>query len=308
MLVSADNKAYDLAKKTYIVLGNFDGIHLGHRKLIDKACALADENDALSMVYTFKDHPLKLIDMINSPQLLMDNERRIQVFESLGVDAVKFQDFDEIIMKMDPEDFIKKLVQQYKPKGIVVGFNFRFGYKNSGDVNLIKKLERKYNYKLYVINAVKIGNTIVSSSLIRGFIKDGNLQSANIFLGSVFSIYGKVIHGKEIGRKLDFPTANLDYSDYIIPGSGVYYTNVLYKSALYKGITNIGYNPTISAGNPIRIETHILDFNKDVYDDYIRIFFVKKTRGEIKFDSLDGLKNQLKSDKEAARKEDFINL
>ncbi|MDV3428556.1 MAG: bifunctional riboflavin kinase/FAD synthetase, partial [Bacillota bacterium] len=159
-----------------------------------------------------------------------------------------------------------------------------------------------------VINAVKIGDNIVSSSLIRNFIKDGNLNLANKFLGSNFSIYGKVIHGKEIGRKLNFPTVNLDFSDYIIPGSGVYYTNVLYKSVLYKGITNVGNNPTISEGSPIRVETHILDFERDVYDEYIRIFFVKKTRDEIRFDSLQELKNQLASDKEAARKENFINI
>lgn len=308
MLVSADNKTFNLGKRPYIVLGNFDGIHLGHRELIHKACSLAKENNSLAMIYTFKEHPLKLIDKSCAPKLLMDNERRIEIFESLGIDIVKFQEFDQDIMKMEPEYFIKYLAHEYNPLGIIVGFNFRFGYKNSGDINLIKELQYKYNYKVHVINAVKIGDNIVSSSLIRSFIKDGNLILANKFLGSAFSIYGKVIHGKEIGRKIDFPTVNLDFSDYIIPGSGVYYTNVLYKSVLYKGITNVGCNPTIGSFNPIRVETHILDFNSQVYDDFIRIFFVKKTRAETKFDSLNGLKNQLKSDKEAARKEDFINI
>lgn len=309
MLVSADDKdIINLEKRPYIALGNFDGIHIGHRELINEACSLAKDNKGSSMIYTFKEHPLKLINKDCAPPLLMDNERRIEVFESLGIDTVKFKEFDEDLMKMDPEEFIKNLSYRYKPLGIVAGFNFRFGYKNSGDINLIKKLQNKYKYKSYVINAVKIGDNIVSSSLIRNFIKDGNLNLANKFLGSNFSIYGKVIHGKEIGRELNFPTVNLDSSDYIIPGSGVYYTNVLYKSVLYKGITNVGFNPTISESNPISVETHILDFDKDVYDDYIRIFFVKKTRDEIRFNSLQQLKNQLIWDKEAARKENFINI
>lgn len=308
MLVSADNKALDLDKRPYIILGNFDGIHLGHRKLIQKAIFLAKENSSLSMIYTFKDHPLNLIDKNRAPGLLMDNERRIEIFKSLGIDAVKFQDFDEKFMKMSPEKFIKHLTYQYNPLGIIVGFNFRFGYKNSGDTNSLKDLQHKYKYNLYVINAVKIGDNIVSSSLIRNFIKDGIIETANKFLGSNYSIYGKVVHGKQIGRKLNFPTINLDYGNYILPESGVYYTNVLYKSCLYKGITNIGCNPTISEGNPVRIETHILDFNQDVYDDYVRIFFVKKTREENKFTSVEDLKKQLIQDKEAAEKENFIDL
>lgn len=309
MLVSADDKdIINFEKRPYIALGNFDGIHIGHRKLIDKACSLAKDNNGSSMIYTFKEHPLKLINKDLNPPLLMDNERRIEIFESLGIDTVKFKEFDDNLMKMNPEEFIKNLSNRYNPLGIIAGFNFRFGYKNSGDINLIKNLQDKYKYKSYVINAVKIGDNIVSSSLIRNFIKDGNINLANKFLGSNFSIYGKVIHGKKIGRELHFPTANLDSSDFIIPGSGVYYTNVLYKSVLYKGITNVGNNPTISNDNPIRVETHILDFDKDIYDDYIRIFFVKKTRDEIRFDSLQQLKNQLILDKEAARKENFINI
>jgi riboflavin kinase / FMN adenylyltransferase len=308
MLVSADNLAINLEKRPYIILGNFDGIHLGHRKLINKACSLAKENDAISMIYTFRSHPLSLINKCTAPKLLMDNERRLSLFESLGIDAVKFENFDEAMMKTSPEDFIKNLVYKYNPIGIIVGFNFRFGYKNSGSIDSIKNLENKYNYKLYVINAVKIGDNIVSSSLIRSFIKKGDLISANNFLGSTFSIQGKVIHGNKIGRQLDFPTVNLNYADCIVPGTGVYYTNVLYKSVLYKGITDVGYNPTVSEKSLIKMETHILDFDQDIYDDYIRIFFVKKTRDEFKFDSLNGLKNQLILDKQAAQKEDFIDI
>ncbi|MFA6940472.1 MAG: adenylyltransferase/cytidyltransferase family protein, partial [Clostridiaceae bacterium] len=147
MLVSADDKDINLEKRPYIALGNFDGIHIGHRKLINKACSLAKDNDGLSMIYTFKEHPLKLIDESCAPPLLMDNERRIEVFEALGIDAVKFQEFDENIMKMDPEEFIKNLTYQYNPLGIIAGFNFRFGYKNSGDINLIRELQNKYKYK-----------------------------------------------------------------------------------------------------------------------------------------------------------------
>lgn len=307
MLVSEGNFPIELEKRPYIVLGNFDGVHLGHRELINKACMLSKE-DGISMVYTFKEHPLNLINKAYYPKLLMDNKRKLEIFESLGVDVVKFIEFNYNIMRMSPIDFIDKLVREYNPKSIIVGFNYKFGYENSGDVSLLKTMEKKYNYKLNVIKEVKIGDNIVSSSLIRSFIQEGRIEEANIYLHSIFSIYGKVVHGKEIGGKINFPTANIKHENYILPKVGVYYTNVSYNSNIYKCITNIGYNPTISGGNEVTIETHIINFEENIYDKSLRIFFVKRIRDEVKFNSLEKLRDQLRLDKEFAIKEDIIEM
>ncbi|KGK88513.1 bifunctional riboflavin kinase/FAD synthetase [Clostridium sp. HMP27] len=291
---------------TYIALGSFDGLHLGHRALVQKAIEVAKKNKGKSMIYTFKNHPLSIINKEIMPKLLMDNDMKIRVLDHIGVDYLSLINFSREFMEISPEDFISNIVENYNAKGIIVGFNYRFGYKNLGDITLLKKLSVKYNFKLYVINPIKQNNELISSSRIRNIISEqGDIKKANSMLYVPFSIEGKVVRGRQIGREIGFPTINLDYNkDYVIPKGGVYSTIVKYKDKFYKGVTNIGYNPTVE-NQKLSIETHILDFNNNIYDETIRVYFTGRIRDEKKFDSLEELACRIEKDKEYVEKQNL---
>lgn len=303
-MIVIDEKFNELSKEnTYIALGSFDGLHIGHLTLINKAKELANEFNGKSMVFSFKNHPLSFIKPEFAPKLLMNNEEKITLLKELGIDICCLVNFNEEFMKIEPEDFIRLLCEKYKAKGIIVGFNYRFGYKNKGDLNLLKKLETIYGYKVYVLDAFTYKEEVVSSSRIREEISNGDIEEANKMISREYCLTGKVISGKKLGRKLGFPTANLEYDDnYVLPKVGVYYTKVLVNNEIYKGITSVGYNPTVN-GDKLTVETYILDFNKEIYNSNIKVYFIKRIRDEKKFNSLEELVDQLKSDKEFAIKQ-----
>jgi riboflavin kinase/FMN adenylyltransferase len=304
MIVMEDNFKEYLQQDTYIALGSFDGLHIGHMSLINKTIKLAKKNNAKSMVFTFKDHPLATINAELAPKLIMDNNTKLKVLESAGLDIINMVGFNKDFMKLNPEDFIINLVSHYRLKGLIVGFNYRFGYKNLGDVELLKKMSKALGFSLNIVEPVKFKSQIVSSSIIRSIICDeGDIKKVNKMLTRPFMMQGAVIKGKQLGRKLGFPTSNLDYDKrFVIPRGGVYYTIVEYNKNLFRGITNIGYNPTVN-DNKLGIETHILDFDEDIYDKNIKIYYIDRIRDEKKFNSLQELIDQLKKDKAFARKQ-----
>jgi riboflavin kinase/FMN adenylyltransferase len=298
-LVDRDSE-YKLEKGTYIALGSFDGIHMGHRRLIDKARSLACENECLSMVYTFKNHPLTVVNKAKAPKLIMDNSTKIQILEKCGVDLACFKEFSEGLMRMSPEEFIKNIKQGYNMKGLVVGFNFKFGHKNTGNVETLKFLAEKYKFQLYILEALKYDGEIVSSSKIRSLLNEGNIELANSLLTQPFKISGEVIQGKQLGRTLGFPTANVRINEELLcPKVGVYYTNVVVEGKVYRAITNIGFNPTVK-GEKLSFESYILEFNENVYGKVIDVYFINRIRDELKFDSLNQLIEQMTLDKEYA--------
>ncbi|MGH4119925.1 bifunctional riboflavin kinase/FAD synthetase [Clostridium sp.] len=300
MMVIEDNFKTKLKYPTYIALGNFDGLHLGHMHLINKTVELANENNTKSMICTFKNHPLSVINKDIRPKLLMNNDTKINILENTGIDIVDLFNFNKEFMKMTPEQFIKNMVNFYNAKGIVVGFNYRFGYKNLGDVEMLKTYSNILGYELCVCEAISINDEIVSSSKIRHLIAEGNITRANKLLGRAHAIIGDVIKGKQLGRTIGFPTVNLDYNKkYIIPKGGVYYTVVDYNNDLHKAITNIGYNPTVEGGK-LSVETHILNFDEQIYGEVVKINFISRIRDEVKFNTIDKLKQQLSKDKEFA--------
>lgn len=317
MKVIRDNFKMIMKNPTFIVLGSFDGIHQGHKALIQNAVEAAKEyNKALEdeklrakvMVCTFRNHPLFTINKDLAPKLIMSNEQKIDVLHELGVDIINLIDFDEKFMKISPEKFIFSLKDCYNVKGITVGFNYRFGYKNLGDVDLLKTLSESLNFKLVVMDPVIIEEEIVSSSAIRYLIQEGNIEKANKFLGRPFTLSGKIIKGRQLGRTIGFPTINLDYSrKFIIPKGGVYFTHVDYKGVIYKGITNVGYNPTVQ-GKKLSIETYILDFNESIYDEVVQLYFISKIRDEKKFSSIESLKDQLEKDKQFAINKPYYSI
>lgn len=296
-----DNKAFDEeSKNNYIALGSFDGLHLGHLSLVRKVKSLAEENNGKSIVFTFKNHPRTFININNKIELIMTNEEKINVLQKEDIDILAFKDFDEKIMKMMSDEFIKWLCKTYNVKGIVVGFNFKFGYKNLGDVELLKKFEEEYRYKLYVMEPFKSEGKTISSTTIRKELVDGNVRKAFNMLSRPYMLSGKVIDGKKLGRTIGFPTANLEINKQkVIPKKGVYYTNVKINEKIFKGITSVGNNPTVN-GQELTVETYILDFSNNIYGKEINIYFIDRIRDEIKFNDIHELIEQLKKDKKFA--------
>lgn len=312
MKVIEDNFSKILETPSVIVLGSFDGIHSGHRTLINSARKLVDKikkdqhiKNIEVMVCTFKNHPLSVVNKEICPRLVMSNEEKSILFEKLKVDVVNFMEFNKEFMSISPDEFIKNLKKYYNVKGIVVGFNYRFGYKNLGDVEILKKYSEILDYQLFVVNPVTVDGEVVSSSAIRHNLQEGNIEKANKFLDRPFMLKGYIIKGKQIGRTIGFPTVNLNYDkSFVVPKGGVYGTIVEYKNNFYKGITNIGYNPTLE-GNKLSIETNILNFDKNIYGEEIKLYFIEKIREEKKFVNLEELKNQLSKDKSYINHKDY---
>lgn len=287
-------------KMNYIALGSFDGLHLGHLSLIRKTQELSMNTDGNSIIFTFKNHPRMLIEPDKKIELLMNNDEKIEILDSLGVDITALRDFDSEMMQMMPEDFIKYLCENYSVRGIVVGFNFRFGYKNLGDIDLLRELSSKYNYELYIMEPCQYEGEVVSSTRIRESLDNGAVDKASEMLTRPYSIVGEVVHGKKLGRTIGFPTANIKVpQNKIIPKKGVYYTNVLINGKYFKGITSVGNNPTVN-GQELTIETYVLDFEGSLYEKEIKLLFIDRIRDEVKFNSLDELVTQIQNDKKYA--------
>lgn len=308
MIVLNKSCEKNIEDRNYIALGSFDGLHIGHLELINKTIKLAKENRVKSTVFTFDNHPLSIINEDMMPKLLLDNNLKEELLKKLQLDYLVYKEFDKEFMKMTPEEFIHYLIEKFNPIGFIVGFNYRFGFKNLGDNNLLKSICNSEDIDLYIINPVECDDEIVSSSKIRSLIKDGNIEKANILLSRPYTLIGHVVSGNQIGRKINFPTINLDYDKkFLVPRGGVYLTVVEYNKRKYKAITNIGYNPTVK-NIKFSIETHILDFNKTIYGEEVRISFIQRIRDEKKFNSLKELSFQIENDKEFALNKNIENL
>jgi riboflavin kinase / FMN adenylyltransferase len=291
----------------YIALGSFDGLHIGHLSLIYKVVDVAKQNNGKSMVFTFRNHPKTLINKEDAPKLLMSNDRKVEILRIHKVDIVCFQEFNLEFMKMTPKEFVEFLVVKYNVKGFVVGFNYKFGYKNLGDVELLKQLKDEYGYELYVMEQCTYKDEVISSTRIRKSLEDGEVLDASKMLSLPYTLSGEVIHGKKLGRTIGFPTANLKCNEnFILPKVGVYYTNIKVNNNIHKGITSVGNNPTVE-GKALTIETYILEFNQNIYGEKIDISFIKKIRDIKKFNSVAELKNQLEKDESFAKNENYMS-
>ncbi|MBW8382785.1 MAG: bifunctional riboflavin kinase/FAD synthetase [Youngiibacter sp.] len=309
MIVIDETYKGELNEGTYIALGSFDGLHLGHMSLINRVVDEALADGVKSMVYTFKNHPLTVAKPEAVPKLLMDNEQKLHLLESSGIDVTAMISFTKGYMMTGPEEFITMLMDKYNAKGIVVGFNYKFGYKNRGNVESLRELSQKYGFKLMVLDAAKMEEAVISSTRIRDLIINGHVKEANAMLFEPFMLRGTVVGGRKIGRKIGFPTANMTYDNkYLIPKIGVYYTNIWVKGKLHRGISSVGYNPTIDEGQKLTIETYILDFNEDIYGEEVRLYFMEYMRGEVKFEGLEALIAQLNKDRDLAAEKELAQL
>jgi len=282
-----------------VALGNFDGIHIGHQKLLESNIKEAKIRNLNSAVLIFRNHTKELLGKKNGSkiQLLTSFDQKISILRNFGLDALYVIDFDESLMKLSPNDFIDNiLVKKLNAKLITIGFNYRFGYKASGDIEFLKNMSLEKGYEVNIIPPVYIGEEIVSSTAIRQLIRSGDVKKAATFLGRNYSIIGTVVKGSNRGRHLGFPTANIGLKDnYIIPKAGVYVTNTLINGQKYISLTDIGYNPTFNEKD-LKIETYILDFNGDLYGKTLEIQFIEYIRDDIKFNTAEELIHQIQED------------
>ena len=285
-------------KKRYIALGAFDGVHLGHQKLIKLTVDKAKKNDGISMVVTFDPHPDIVINPESNVFLLTTLEERISLIKDLGVDVFLIIKFNKVMSKMSPKDFISKiLVDNLQTKELFVGFNYKFGFQGKGNMDILREYSKFYKFKTNILKPIAANNTIISSTRIKDYIKSGEIKKAKILLGHAITISGRVISGKGRGRKLlNFATANIETpSDKILPVNGVYLVEIKIDNKKYYGLMNIGIKPTFKESERT-IEVHIINFNKKIYNKKVVVNILKKIREEKYFKHPSLLKKQIEDD------------
>ncbi|NOR14242.1 MAG: bifunctional riboflavin kinase/FAD synthetase [Candidatus Aminicenantes bacterium] len=286
-------------KSTVVAIGNFDGLHLGHKKIISLLVQKAEENDLVSLVLTFATHPGKVTGK-GQIQLLQTEKQKLENLADSGVDAVFLVPFDKAFAQLSSRDFFENIIlTKLQAREIIVGNNFRFGKDRKGNVQTLVSLAEDNQLTVHSLPAVTIENQVVSSSVIRRLLLAGEINKANRYLGAPYEISGEVIRGKSRGKGLGFPTANLKTSNEILP-AGVFITQVEENGQEFPSVTNIGTRPTFGHTST-QIETHVLDVERDFYGNYIRLRFFQKIRDEIRFDSSQALSYQIQADIQTAR-------
>lgn len=283
---------------TIVALGNFDGIHLGHQELLKKIGDIKKQTNGKTVVFTFYPHPLKIIKQHNDSFIMQSFREKFEILCKFDVDYIFCARFTKEFAMMHPKSFIKKyLVDCLKAKEVCIGYNYTFGKLAQGDTYALKEYAKEFGFKVHVIPAYKINNVTVSSSKIRKSLKSGDMDGANQFLGRLYLVSGRVKKGKQRGKTLGFPTANIYFNRPLLLKEGVYAGFVKIGDVYYKAAINVGSNPTF--GDKIsHIEAHLIGFNEDLYQKRINLYFVKYIREEIKFESAQKLLEQIKKDVE----------
>ena len=285
-----------------IAIGNFDGLHLGHQKVIKEAKRKAKKNNIPFGVMTFEPVPVMFFNNKIKNHRINSLEQKKTQLKKFKLDFLIIINFNKNFSSQSAEEFIKKIIfKKTKCKYLYVSKNFKFGYKRQGNIKTLKKFEKKYKFKNIVTKPYKKGNKIISSTFLRKKIRLGKIDEVNKLLNRNWCIDGKVIKGQRRGRKIGFPTCNLKLNDYVVPKLGVYAVKVKSKNFHKNGIANIGYRPTFNGQN-LLLETNIFGINKNLYNKVISIYFKKFIRSEKKFRNLKHLKKQIKLDIKQAKK------
>tara|TARA_B100000029_G_scaffold328376_1_gene320674 strand:- start:112 stop:1017 length:906 start_codon:yes stop_codon:yes gene_type:complete len=293
-------KNFNIEKKfqnSAIAIGNFDGFHLGHQKVIKNGKKIAKKNKLKFGLMVFQPLPIMFFNKKLKNYRIDSLEQKINSSKKYGIDFLIVKKFDKKFSKTKAEDFIENILyKKLKTKLVFISKNFRFGKKRKGDIKLLKKKEKLFNYKTKTITPFTKKGLTISSTLIRKKIKKGKIENANKLLGRYWTIEGIVRKGEKRGRKIGFPTCNLNFENYIVPKLGVYSAKVIFNSKkINKGIVNIGYRPTFEK-NRLLLEAHIFGIRKNLYDKSIKIMLIKFIRNEKKFKNIVELKKQIKID------------
>jgi len=289
-------------QNSVVAIGNFDGVHLGHQKVINHAQKKAKKNKLPFGIITFEPMPVMFFNKKIKNHRINSLTQKKNLLKKLRLDFLIIVNFNKKFSKLLPKDFIEKIVfKKAKCKFVYVSNNFKFGYKRQGNTKTLKKYSNIYNYKTVITNPFKKINKIISSTIIRKKISQGKIYEINKLLNRNWRIQGKVIKGDKRGRKIGFPTCNVKILDYVIPKLGVYAVKVKTTKFVKKGIANIGYRPTFNGQN-LLLEVNIFGINKNLYNKEINVDFIKFIRSEKKFKSLEQLKKQIKIDIIQAKK------
>lgn len=287
---------------TAVALGNFDGVHLGHQELIKNAVKSAQRLTSQGTrvkpcVFTFSNNPKNIIPGKKEVKNIIYQDEKEALIESFNVEYLVNIPFTDDIMKMSPEKYVKEiLVDKLNAKAVICGFNHRFGFKAEGNTKVLRELGEKYGFQVLEIEPVYVDGEVCSSTLIRNLILAGEMDECSNYLGRNYEVAGEVVVGNRLGKTLGFPTSNIMIDESMVtPPNGVYVTYCIYNGIKYPSITNVGVKPTIGEFKK-NMETHIFDFNKELYGKMIRIEFVKKMRDEVKFGSREDLSAQIAKD------------
>lgn len=282
---------------TVIALGNFDGVHRGHQEIINRTVKSAEAAGLKSAVFTFSNHTRTLLEKVPTVKNINYPEEKAAIMESMGVDYLFNIPFTPEILQMSPEDFIDKiLVEKFRIREAYCGFNYHFGHKAAGTPEVLMREGMKKGFGIHVQEPFKINDIVVSSTYIRQLIEEGRMEECAEFMGRLYSIGGEVVVGNKLGRTIGFPTSNVMIDENMAsPSNGVYTTYCIYNGVKYPSITNVGVKPTIGTYNK-NVETHIFNFDKELYGKQIKVEFIKKTRPEMKFGSVEELSRQIKND------------
>jgi riboflavin kinase/FMN adenylyltransferase len=281
-----------------VTIGTFDGVHIGHQKILSKVVKIARLNNCAPLVLTLFPHPRMVLQKDDSIKLLNTIDERIAILKSHGIEEVIVKEFTKKFANLTAKDYVKSiLVEELKASIIVIGYDHHFGKNRSANINDLKSFAKTYNFKVKEISAQDIKDVTVSSTKIRNALTSGQVDLANLFLGYNYFITGTVIKGKGLGRTLDFPTANIEIKESykLIPHDGVYVVKSEINDEIIYGMMNIGSNPTVD-GKSRSIEVHFFNFNENIYNNTLKIEFLKRIRSEQKFKNLNALKNQLQKD------------
>lgn len=295
-------ETYKSVKQAVVTIGTFDGVHIGHQKIVNRLIENSIKNNLVSIILTFFPHPRMVLQKDANIKLLNTIDERSEILDNLGLDYLLIQKFSFEFSRLSAEDFVKNiLVDKLKAKKVIIGYDHRFGRNRNASIEDLKAFGESYGFDVEEISAQDIDAVSVSSTKIRNALINGDVKKANTFLGYNFILTGKVIKGKKLGRQINFPTANIKIAeDYkLIPKQGSYIVNATIDGVLVYGMMNIGVNPTVN-GDKESIEVHFFDFNKDIYNQEIQIHLIERIRDEQKFESVEALKSQLSKDKKAA--------
>lgn len=297
---------FNASRSSAVTIGTFDGVHLGHQKILKQLKEGAESIQGESVIFTFYPHPrMVLFPDDDSLKLLSTEEEKRELLDKFGVDHLVIQPFTKEFSRITYIEYVRDiLVTRLKVKKLIIGYNHHFGRNREGTFEELKKLAPVYGFELEKIPAQDINKVEISSTKIRKALDAGDVRTANKFLGYDYGMTGKVVRGKGLGKGLGYPTANIQIENKykLIPANGVYAVMVNYNEKQYKGMMNIGVNPTVTANGPKTIEVNIFDFDKEIYDEKIRIFFKEKLRDEKKFSSMEELKKAIDGDKEKTLK------
>lgn len=289
---------YKLLSNSVVTIGTFDGVHVGHKKIIKRLVKIADAENLQAIVLTFFPHPRMVVQNDTNIKMLNTIDEKTKLLEAEGIDHLVVKKFTKEFSRLSAQDYVRDvLVEKLHVKHIIIGYDHHFGRNRTANINDLKAFGEIYDFKVTEISAHEINEVAVSSTKIRSALSNGNLKTANTFLGYNFMLTGTVVKGKGLGKKLDYPTANLQIEEpyKLIPKNGVYVVKAHIEGKTVFGMMNIGTNPTVDGKNQ-SIEVHFFDFSNDIYGAQVEIEILERLRDEQKFESLEALKNQLSKD------------